>query len=180
MGIVIIVPSLSKKGNFRTWRCSIGLTPDQPSSLVIMQYIPLEPIWSNDQFHHLHHPTFTNDPIIPVSVSVSILLVDFPIGLMAYNVLSGSIDRGYLSIPMLHAETFQDSSKPSLDLMQMKNEGRAKAVNEELGWLAEFCGHSFPSRAILLINGPSPDHIDSMVVFKLYIVTYKPFSMSEG
>lgn len=89
-------------------------------------------------------------------------MADFPIGLMAYNVLSASIDRGYLAVFMLRTESYQDHTT-TFECMQRLLDGRAVSVTDELGWLAEFCGHSFPSRAILLINSPLLDHIGSLV-----------------
>jgi hypothetical protein len=82
---------------------------------------------------------------------------------MAYNVLSSSIDRGYLAI-MLRTDSYQEYHH-SYDCQKRIYFEKDTVVTNDLGWLAEFCGHSFPSRAILVVNGPSLDRVDSLVLW---------------
>jgi len=97
----------------------------------------------------------------------SILLVDFPISLINYHVLSYTIGV-HINCMILRTERPYLHPEPTSMILGYAKEDFVQPTagrDASLGWLTEFCGHGFPSRAVLL---PYRNRLLASVLFLVY------------
>ena len=102
----------------------------------------------------------------------SVLVVDgFPIRLMAASTLlsAGLLETGTaVNCCMLAVQS------PAVSAMHYLLGYTMTSVGTQLGWMAEFCGQSFPSRAVLIPGDP-----DLQLVSAHFIVRRRPWPVHE-